>query len=215
MKNPYKVSVLLSGGGSNFRALYEASRDWTQPRIEFCGVVSDKENVGGVEFARAQGVNVSVIARSPKRFSREQFSDLILQELIEQSPDLVVMAGFMRLISGKILKQFQGRMINLHPALLPSFKGADGVGDALSYGVCFTGTTVHFVSEEMDSGQIIAQAPVYISASESKESITEKIKLREHRLLPLVVRLISEGKLTPNGPRHEELEKEMRSYLNE
>jgi len=153
-----------------------------------------------VERARAAGIDTFVF--SPKDYpSREAYEEEILAELRRRNIDLVVLAGFMRLLTKVLVEAYSGRMINLHPALLPSFKGAHAVADALRCGVKVTGCTVHFVTLEMDAGPIIAQKAVEVREDDDEESLAARIHAAEHEILPLAVRLIREGRVRIEGNR--------------
>jgi len=169
------------------------------PRIEVVLVVSDVPEAYALKRARLAGIRAVVV--SPRDFSTREEHDLALTALLcEAEADLVVLAGYMRLVSPAVLQAFPNRIINLHPALLPSFPGTTAIADALRYGVKVTGVTVHFVDEGMDTGPIIAQEAVRVEEGDSEETLAARIHAVEHRLLPQVIRLIAAGRVRPPLP---------------
>lgn len=196
---PFRVAVFASGNGSNFQVLIDRVRSGAlDVRLEL--LVSDKPQSRAVARAREAGIDTFVF--SPKDYpSREAYETEILAELNRRGIDLVVLAGYMRLLTNVLVEPYYGRMINLHPALLPSFKGARAVADALRCGVKVTGCTVHFVSLEMDSGPIIAQQAVEVREDDSEETLAARIHAAEHELLPRAVQLIREGRVRIEGNR--------------
>lgn len=176
-----RIVVLASGGGSNLAALLAAhTKAWFGARV--VAVVTDNPSAGAINIAHDAGIACAVV--DPKEFSDRSSWDLALAETVAVfSPDLVVSAGFMRILGSDFLAAFGGKTINTHPALLPSFPGAHGVRDAMAYGVKVTGCTVHVVDEGTDTGPIIAQASVAIESEDTEESLHERIKVEERRLL--------------------------------
>lgn len=176
-----RVVVLASGGGSNLAALLAAhEKEWFGARI--VAVVTDNPSAGAINIAHDAGIACAVV--NPKEFATRAEWDLALAETAAVfSPDLVVSAGFMRILGKEFLAVFGGKTINTHPALLPAFPGAHGVRDAMAYGVKVTGCTVHVVDEGTDTGPIIAQAAVAIHDEDTEESLHERIKVDERRLL--------------------------------
>ena len=176
-----RVVVLVSGAGSNLAALLAAHGDDAYG-ARVVGVVSDKAAAGGLEIARAAGIPTAVVA--PADFEDRAAWDRALARSVSVfSPDLVVSAGFMRILGAAFLTEFGGRTVNTHPALLPSFPGAHGVRDALAYGVRVTGATFHVVDAGVDTGPIIAQTVVEVRDDDDEESLHERIKVAERRLL--------------------------------
>lgn len=176
-----RLVVLASGGGTNLAALLEAHADDAYG-ARVVAVVTDNPEARAIEIARNAGVACAIV--SPKDFSNREEWNIALAEAISVfSPDLVVSAGFMRILGTKFLNVFGGRTINTHPALLPAFPGAHGVRDALAYGVKVTGCTVHVVDEGTDTGPIIAQATVAVLDDDTEESLHERIKVEERALL--------------------------------
>jgi phosphoribosylglycinamide formyltransferase-1 len=187
-----RIVVLLSGAGTNMEELAAACDRGDVPG-EVVGVVADRECVG-LKAAEARGAGAELV--DFKSFSsREEWSSALRDTVQRYHPDLVVSAGFMRVTSPVFVDAFSGRYINLHPALLPSFPGAHGVRDALNAGVKWTGSTVHFVDYEVDHGPIVMQEPVPIEEGDDEDSLHERIKKAEHRMLPEACRLILEGKV--------------------
>ncbi|QDW62690.1 phosphoribosylglycinamide formyltransferase [Oerskovia sp. KBS0722] len=176
-----RVVVLVSGAGSNLAALLAAHEDPAYG-ARVVGVVTDKPGAGALDLAREAGVASVVVA--PGDFAdRAAWNDGVAEAVAVFSPDLVVLAGFMRILSPAFVDRFAGRTINTHPALLPSFPGAHGVRDALAYGVKVTGCTVHVVDNGVDTGPIIAQAAVVVEESDDEQALHERIKVAERALL--------------------------------
>jgi phosphoribosylglycinamide formyltransferase-1 len=206
-----KIAVLISGKGSNLQALIDDFRgDPPSPAIEIVGVASSREDAPGLERAERAGIETAVysLADEPDREKR----DAALAGWIEERDvDLIVLAGFMELLTPGFIRRFAGRIVNIHPALLPAFAGLRAMAQALEYGVKIAGVTVHFVDEGMDSGPIILQEafelPYHrgIEAMDEREieEIEERFHRVEHRLLPRAVRLIAAGRVSvdPGNPR--------------
>ena len=176
-----RVVVLASGGGSNLAALLAAhNKEWFGARI--VAAVTDNPSAGAINIAHDAGIACAVV--NPKDFTDRAEWDRALAETVAVfSPDLVVSAGFMRILGANFLGIFGGKTINTHPALLPSFPGAHGVRDAMAYGVKVTGCTVHVVDEGTDTGPIIAQAAVAVLDDDTEETLHERIKMAERNLL--------------------------------
>jgi phosphoribosylglycinamide formyltransferase-1 len=196
---PYRIAVMASGSGSNFQAIVDqVQKGKLDVSIEL--LVCDRPQAFVIE--RAKEAKVPVFAFNPKEYeSREAYETLILKELQDRQVDLVVMAGYMRIITNVLVEPYFGRMINIHPSLLPSFPGVRAVEQAVEYGVKQTGVTVHFVDGGLDSGPIIAQRAVEIHEHETADSLTERIHAAEHVLLPQVVRWLREGRVSLDGRR--------------
>jgi phosphoribosylglycinamide formyltransferase-1 len=194
-----RIGVLASGRGSNFQALLEA-----QKRGEFDGefvvLVSDKPDAGALSIARENGIKA--LAIPPGNFpTREAHEEAVAKALAESGAGLVCLAGYMRIISAPLLKKFGGRMLNIHPALLPAFPGLHGQRQALRHGAKVSGATVHFVDEGCDTGPIILQAAVPVEENDTEETLSARILREEHRIYPLAVRLYCEGRLKVDGRR--------------
>lgn len=194
-----RVVVLISGGGSNLAALL-AAHDDPAYGARVVGVVSDRADAGGLAIAREHGIAVAVV--SPADFPDRPSWDAGLAEAVGVfAPAWVVTAGFMRLLGAPFLRRFAGRIVNTHPALLPSFPGAHGVRDALAHGVRVTGCTVHLVDEGVDTGPIIAQQAVDVLDTDDEATLHERIKTVERALLVDAVGRIARGGLTVEGRR--------------
>jgi phosphoribosylglycinamide formyltransferase-1 len=216
----FRVAVLASGSGSNLQAMIDQlhcppfrivdgrdgvtprryeTRQAGVPRIELVLVISDVPGARALERAERAGIRTAVVPIHDFR-NREEHDLALLTRLLEAEPDLVVLAGYMRLVSPALLKAFPWRVINLHPALLPAFPGTTAISDAIRYGVKVTGVTVHFVDEGVDTGPVIAQEAVRVEEGDTVESLAARIHEVEHRLLPSTVRLIAAGKVHPPLP---------------
>jgi len=161
-------------------------------------LVCDQPKAGVIAKAKRAGIKVALVKRQDFA-SKEDFEKKIFQHLEENKIDLIIMAGFMRMLSSEFIRRYKDRIINIHPALLPSFKGAHAIKDAFDYGVKATGVTVHFVDEEMDHGPIILQQALKVEERDTLESLEAKIHKIEHRLYPEAVRLFVEGRLKIEG----------------
>jgi len=191
---PFRVAVFASGSGSNFQAILDAARSG-ELDISVELLVCDRPKAKVVE--RAQIAGVETFAFRPKAYeSREQYETEIAGLLRQKQIDLVVLAGYMRIVGETLLKAYEGRIINIHPSLLPSFPGLDAIGQALRHGVKVTGVTVHFVDGGMDTGPIIAQRAVEIAENDTEETLAEKIHAVEHALYPFVIQQIRKGRVS-------------------
>jgi phosphoribosylglycinamide formyltransferase-1 len=189
-----KLGVLISGRGSNLQALIDAAADPAYP-AEIALVISNKAAAGGLARAEAAGIATKVIPH--KEFaSREAFDTALDHALREAGVGLVCLAGFMRLLTAGFSQGWHDRLINIHPSLLPAFKGLDSHAQALMAGVRFSGCTVHFVIPEMDAGPIILQAAVPVHDGDDADSLAARILEAEHKSYPLAVRLIAEGRVS-------------------
>jgi len=181
-----RIAVFASGFGSNLQALIDFSKN-DDLNGEIVLVFSNKSSAYALQRARDNGIKAVFL--DPVQFkTRGELDERIAGILEEEKIDLVVLAGYMMLIGQNIVKKFKNRIINIHPALLPSFKGTHGIKDAFDYGVKVTGVTVHFVDEGLDSGPIILQQAVEVSESDTAEVLEEKIHTAEHKLYPLAVK---------------------------
>jgi phosphoribosylglycinamide formyltransferase 1 len=191
------LGVLVSGGGTNLQAILDAIAVKTLD-AQVAVVVSNVAGVQALERARAAGVPTVVIEH--QRFGdRQAFDEAIVRALQAYKVDFVVMAGFMRLITGVLLDAYPMRIVNIHPALLPAFPGVRAQRQALQYGVRATGCTVHFVDSGTDAGPIIAQSVVPVLEGDDEGTLTARILAQEHELLPRVLQWISEGRVTVEG----------------
>ena len=194
-----RTAVLISGRGSNMTALIDAAADPDYP-AEIAGVVSDKADAPGLGIAIARGIPVKVVAR--KDFAdREAHDAAIDQALGEFGAELVALAGYMRRLGTPLVEKWQGRMINIHPALLPSFKGLDTHRRALDAGLRIHGCTVHFVTADVDDGPIIAQAAVPVMTDDVEAALSARVLKAEHRIYPLALSLLAEGKVRMESGR--------------
>jgi len=192
-----KIAVLCSGSGTNLQAIIDSVKSDYIP-AEISIVISDKKDAYALTRAKESGIET--IALNAKDFkSRDDFDKEIIRHLKKKNVELVVLAGYMRLLSPCFIREYKDRIINIHPALLPSFKGTHAVKDALEYGVKVTGATVHFVDEELDSGPIILQNAVEIKEGDTEETLLERVHKEEHRIYPEAIRLFAEGRLTIEG----------------
>ena len=192
-----KIAVLASGSGTNLQAIIEDVMSGYIP-AEIKIVLSDKPDA--YALTRAENAGIKTQAVLPKNYaSREEFDAELVKILKENDVEYVALAGYMRLLSKTFLDAFPNRVVNIHPALLPSFPGIHGQRDAVEYGVKVSGCTVHFVDENMDHGPIIAQAPVPVLDDDTEETLKARILEQEHILFPHVLRLIAEGKVEIQG----------------
>src|SRR3989441_10755969 len=192
-----RVGVLVSGRGSNLQALLDASSRRDYP-AEVVVVISDRERAAALDRARAAGVEALFI--NPKDYAdREAFDLALVREFTARQVGLVCSAGFMRILSPVFVRAFAGRVVGVHPALLPAFPGLHAQRQALAYGVRVAGATVHFVDDGVDTGPIILQASVPVHPDDTEETLFARILLEEHRLYPEATRLFAEGRLTIAG----------------
>jgi phosphoribosylglycinamide formyltransferase 1 len=196
----FRVAVLASGAGTNLQAILDKVHG--QDGIEVVAVASNNHEARALERAAAAGVETEVFARTayPDREARD---DAIAEWLAERRVDLIVLAGYMELMSTAFVARFRNRIVNVHPALLPSFPGLAAVQQALDHGVKVTGVTVHFVDEGVDSGPIIVQRAVDVPPSRVWQELEDRIHAAEHELLPDVIRLIAAGsvRIDDDNPR--------------
>lgn len=198
--NRKRVAILISGHGSNMAALIEAAKDKTYP-AEIVAVISNRPDAGGLMVARANGITTEVVDHTTFGKNRAAFERALQAVLEKHRVDIICLAGFMRLLTAGFVKQWQHRILNIHPALLPAFKGLDTHRRALEAGVKVHGATVHFVVPEMDSGPIIAQAAVNVRPGESEEELTARVLKVEHQIYPLALKLLAEGRVQVENGR--------------
>ncbi len=198
--NPFRVAVLVSGTGTNLQAILD--RLHGRDRVEVVGVVSNNPDAQALERARAAGVEAAVFERAGHA-DRAARDEAVADWLCERGVDLVVLAGYMELLSPGFVRRFPNRIVNVHPALLPSFPGLDAVGQALEHGVRLTGVTVHFVDEGVDSGPIILQRAIEVPYTRDRSALEDEIHRVEHELLPRAIRLIANGavRIDAENPR--------------
>lgn len=195
-----RVAVLISGRGSNMMALLDAARDPAYP-AEIVLVASNRPDAAGLEHAASQGIATAAIDHKTFGKDREAFDTAIDALLKEHDVELVCLAGFMRLLTPTFVDAWAGRMINVHPALLPSFKGLDTHARALEAGVKIHGATVHFVSSEMDAGAIIAQGAVAVLDSDGEGDLGARVLAVEHRIFPMALALVASGRAKLDGQK--------------
>lgn len=194
-----RIGVLLSGRGSNFEALAESVSAGRIPDAEIAVVISHREGAPGIERARARGIAARVI---PSRgLERDAYDRQVVAVMREKNVDLVCLAGYMRLLSPYFVKEYHGRIVNIHPSLLPAFPGLEAQRQALEHGVKFTGCTVHFVDETLDAGPILLQAAVPVRDDDTVETLSERILIEEHRIYSEAVRIVLEGRYRIEGRR--------------
>ena len=193
MTEPLKIGVLLSGSGTNLQAIIDAAANDGLP-VDIVQVVSSRPDAYGIERARKAGIPVTVLNRDV--YADPEAADArIVEALRAAGAEYVVMAGYMRKVTPVMLDAFPDRVLNLHPALLPSFKGAHAIQEAFDAGVKVTGVTVHFANEDYDKGPIVAQRAVEVREDDTLETLEERIHEVEHELYPQVLRLVAEGRI--------------------
>lgn len=198
MTTPRKrVVVFISGGGSNMLALLKATKAADFP-AEIVGVISDKADAGGLAKAAAEGIATFAFVR--KEFvSKEAHEEAILSQLEALSPDIICLAGYMRLLSGRFIQAYEGRIINIHPSLLPLFPGLHTHQRAIDAGMRIAGCTVHFVTEGMDEGPVVGQAAVPVLTDDTADSLAARVLTVEHQIYSQSLRLLAEGKVRMEG----------------
>ena len=195
----FKIGVLGSGKGSNLQSIIDNVEAGNIP-AEIACVISDVEDAYILERARKHGIEALYIppGKYMTKLDKETEAEYV-KYLKDRGVELVVMAGFMRMLKEDFIEAFPGRIINLHPSILPSFRGLEAWKQALEYGVKYTGCTVHFVEIGMDTGPIIMQAVVEVKEDDTPETLHQRIQVEEHRIYPEVIRLIAKGRVEPNG----------------
>jgi len=199
MREPLRVGVLASGRGSNFRALAEAVAGG---RLPASVVVLITDRAGAPALAVARELRIEAVVVDPKQHpSRAAHEKAVIGVLEERRVGLVCLAGYMRLLSAEFVAHFAGRLLNIHPSLLPAFPGLHPHRQALAHGVRVSGATVHFVDEGVDTGPVVLQAAVPVEPDDTEESLAARILVEEHRIYPEAVRLFAEGRLEIRGRR--------------
>jgi len=193
-----RVAVLASGRGTDFQSIIDA-KERGDLDVDLVMLIVNNRDAMAVERARKHGIPWTYIDHRGK--SREAFEEEVIQTLKPLKVDLIVLAGFMRLVTPHLIGQYRHRIINIHPALAPSFAGTHGHADALKYGVKVSGCTIHFVDESVDGGPVILQKAVEVRDDDTEETLSERILVQEHIFLPLAVKLFSEGRLKVEGRR--------------
>lgn len=196
----FKIAVLASGGGSNLQSIIDSIKNGDLKDVSIEYVITDREDAFALK--RAEAFNIKTMTFKRAQF-KENLSDKIY-EVLKDKVDLIVLAGFLSIIKGKIVEEFKDRIINIHPSLIPSFCGRGMYGlkvheAAIDYGVKVSGCTVHFIDEGTDTGAIILQKTVEVHSDDTSESLQKRILMKEHSALPEVIKLISEGKVQVHG----------------
>jgi len=187
-----RVAILISGRGSNMAALIDAARLADFP-AEIVAVISNRADAPGLEKAAASGIATVVIESKPFGKDRAGFEAVLQRALEENKVELICLGGFMRLFTAEFVQRWYGRMLNIHPSLLPSFPGLDAQRQALEHGVRVTGATVHLVTSELDAGPIVLQAAVPVLEDDTVDTLAARVLVEEHRLYPEAIGLILEG----------------------
>jgi len=195
-----RIAVLVSGRGSNLQAIIDNIEKGLLPS-ELAVVISDQTDAYALERARAHNIPAVLVSAKGYKNKREEYDALLVKELRERNVDLVCLAGFMRIITPVLIRAFPNRILNIHPSLLPAFPGLHVQKKALNHGVKFSGCTVHFVDEDMDTGPIIIQAVVPILDSDTEDSLSERILKQEHKIYSRAIQLFAEGRLKIEGRR--------------
>jgi phosphoribosylglycinamide formyltransferase-1 len=193
-----RVAILISGRGSNMAALIDAAKAEDFP-AEIVAVISNRADAAGLEKAAASGIATVVIESKQFGKDRAGFEAVLQQALDDNEVDLICLGGFMRLFTAEFVQRWYGKMLNIHPSLLPSFPGLDPHGQALQAGVKISGATVHFVIPETDAGPIVMQGAVMVADDDTAETLSQRILGIEHRIYPEALRLLASGKLRLEG----------------
>jgi len=192
------IAILASGKGTNFEAIVRAVKKGDIRNVQVKLLVTDREEA--FVRKRARRLKIKEVFIDPSNFSfREDFEKALVRVLVREKVELVVLAGFMRILSSYFIKKFKNRILNIHPSLLPAFKGVNAIERAYKYGVKITGVTVHFVDEKVDHGPIILQGAVKVKPGESLEEVEKKIHKLEHNLYPQAIKLLVEKRLKIKG----------------
>src|SRR5437763_7198795 len=195
-----RIAVLISGRGSNLLALIQAAKQPDYP-AEISLVLSDRAEATGLSHARAAGIETAIVDHATHRNDRQAFEQMIQKLLVERDIEFDCLAGFMRLLTPWFVSRWDGRLINIHPALLPAFKGLDTHRRALAAGVKIHGASVHFVVAEMDSGPIIAQGAIAVREEDDAETLAARVLEIEHRIYPIALGLVAAGRVRITGGR--------------
>ena len=191
------IGILISGRGSNLEAILKANKEG-KIKSNIKVVISNKEHARGLKIANDYGIKAVYI--NPSDFSdREEFDKRLIQELEKYSVDLVVLAGYMRILSDVFIERFEGRLLNIHPSLIPAFQGLKPQKKAVEYGVMYSGCTVHFVTKELDNGPIIVQAVVPVLPDDTEDTLEKRILKYEHRIYPQAIKWFEDGRISLNG----------------
>ena len=194
-----RVAILISGRGSNMSALIEAASAPDYP-AEIALVISNKPGAKGLEIAKAKSIETATVDHATYR-SREEFEAELSRHLARARIDIICLAGFMRVLTAGFVKQWEGRILNVHPSLLPAFKGVDTHARALAAGVNVHGSSVHFVVPELDSGPVVMQEEVPVLKDDTEDKLAARVLAAEHRIYPQALRLLAEGRLAIKSDR--------------
>lgn len=186
------IAVLISGHGSNLQAIIDAIQQGLP--AEICVVISDRENAHGLTRAKQAGISTEVV-KAAKDMSREDYDRKLLDRIDHYQPGLIVLAGFMRILSDNFVTHYSGKMINIHPSLLPKFRGLNTHQRAIDAGETWHGASVHFVTPELDGGPVILQARVPIHADDTAETLANRVLQQEHQIYPLAIRWFADSRL--------------------
>ena len=196
------IAVFISGRGSNFIKIHENIKSNFIKNATISVVFSNNENAKGLEYAKRENIPV-VIIPSKNRSERDNYDTEIIEAIKPYNIDLICLAGYMRIVTDKLLDKYKNRIINIHPSLLPSFTGLNAQKQAIDYGVKYSGCTVHFVDNGLDTGPIILQSVVEVSEDDNYETLSAKILKEEHTIYSKAINLFAENKLSINGRKVE------------
>ena len=188
-----KVGVMASGRGSNFQAIIDAGIRGETPDVEIVHLIVNKIDAYAIERAKKYGINFDVI--DSNAMSRDKFDQKVIDLFLKKNIEVVVLAGFMRILTPKFIKTYRNKILNIHPSLLPAFPGAHAHRDTINYGAKISGCTAHLVDDGIDSGPIIMQVSVEVENGETEDSLSAKILVHEHKILPKALQLLCSDKL--------------------
>jgi phosphoribosylglycinamide formyltransferase-1 len=197
MRAMRNIVILISGRGSNMQAIVKAAKEERWP-AKIAAIISNRHDAAGLVFAQEHGIPAVVVANNDYP-TRDAFDAALQAEIDRFAPDLVVLAGFMRILTAAFVEHYDGRMLNIHPSLLPKFPGLATHRQALAAGESVHGATVHFVTAQLDHGPIVAQTEVPVLPGDTEASLTQRVLEQEHRIYPQAVRWFVEGKLSIDG----------------
>ena len=196
-----KVGVMASGRGSNFQAIIDAGIRGETPDVEIVHLIVNKKEAYAIERAKKHDINFDVIDSSA--MSRDKFDQKVIDLFLKKKIEVVVLAGFMRILTPKFIKTYRNRILNIHPSILPAFPGAHAHRDTINYGAKISGCTAHLVDDGIDSGPIIMQVSIEVENGESEDSLSAKILVHEHNILPKALQLLCSDKLIIVGRKVE------------
>ena len=196
-----KVGVMASGRGSNFQAIIDAGIRGETPDVEIVHLIVNKIDAYAIERAKKYGINFDVI--DSNTMSRDKFDQKVIDLFLKKNIEVVVLAGFMRILTPKFIKTYRNKILNIHPSLLPAFPGAHAHRDTINYGAKISGCTAHLVDDGIDSGPIIMQVSIEVENEETEDSLSAKILVHEHNILPKALQLLCSDKLIIVGRKVE------------